>query len=215
MTAWGQARRVARGGEPLQSSLNTMSHIWVSLSTVHASGDLRDFLNNTLRTARSMMDATDSVESLENRVFGATEIMDSELCEQEHTHNFFITRPVDDATMSCIDHSFIARKTCQCRNPTDCYVTSENRPPPSDMKRCFRPQRRASESIDRTLCTHEVEHSFRSSEVVDLETMVCDPGFFHQTCRCQFPHDCYVRSGSRPEPSDVKRCFRPINGTLD
>lgn len=214
LTAWGQARRVARGGEPLRSSLNTMSHTWVSLSTVHASGDLQEFLNNTLIAARSMLDATSNVESLEDRTFGSLEIIDEELCEPEPTHNFFISRPVDDDTMSCVEHSYIARKTCQCRNPTDCYVGRSNRPPPQATKRCFRPQKRASESIDRTLCAPEVEHSFRLHDVVDLETMECDAGYFHQTCTCQFPHDCYVRLEDRPEPSDLKRCFKPINSTL-
>lgn len=215
LTAWGQARRVARGGEPLQSSLNTMANHWVSLGTVQNSGDLSTFLNNTFREAKSMLEATENVVNLEDRVFGAAERIDMELCEPEPTHNFFITREVDDDTMSCQEFGYIARKTCQCRNPTDCYVGSENRPPPQEVKRCFRPQKRASESIDRTLCAPEAEYTFRNSEVVDLETLECEVGYFRQTCRCQFPDDCYVRAEHRPEPRELKRCFRPVNVTLD
>merc|ERR1719162_2369484 len=151
-----------------------------------------------------MMEAARNVENLEDRVFGATEIIDVDLCESQPTHNFFITRTVDDDTMSCEEYSIIARKTCRCRNPTDCYVTSENRPPPSNIKRCFRPQKRASETIDRTVCASEVEHTFSSSEVVDLETMECRVGYFRQTCSCQFPDDCYVRDEHRPAPSERK-----------
>lgn len=217
LTAWGQARRAARGGESLQSSLTTMSNIWMDLGRVQASGDLQDFQNNTLRAAQAMLDASNNIESLEDRIFGSTEIIDIELCEADRTHNFFITRPVDDGTMSCVEHSYIARKTCQCRNPTDCYATSENRPEPPDgmpSKRCFRPLRRAQETIDRTLCAPEVEHSFGANQNVDLESMDCEVGYFRQTCRCHFPDDCYVRSDNLPGDSDLKRCFRPINGTL-
>merc|ERR1719215_568941 len=57
LTAWGQARRVARGGEPLQSSLSAVANIWVGLSTVQSSGDLSTFVNNTFREAKSMLQA--------------------------------------------------------------------------------------------------------------------------------------------------------------
>lgn len=213
LTAWGQARRVARGGAPLQSSLRNMSEVWVRLGTVHQTGDLQVLLNNTFRVASSMLEATHNVENLEDRVFGATEIIDVDLCDSEPSHNFFITRPVDDDTMSCVEYSIIARKTCRCRNPTDCYVGSGNRPPPHNIKRCFRPQKRASESIDRTLCAPEVQHAFSRSETVDSESMDCQVGYFRQTCSCHFPDDCYAREEHRPEPRELKRCFRPINAT--
>lgn len=212
LSAWGQARRAARGGVPLQSSLKNVSEIWSRLGAVHQAGELQVLLNNTLRVARSMLEATHNVGDLPDRPFGATEVIDSNLCEPEPTHNFFITRPVDDDTMSCVEYSYIARKTCRCRNPTDCYVTSDNRPPPQNVKRCFRPMARARESIDRAHCAPEVSHNFRSSETVD-DSMDCDVGFFVQSCTCKFPQDCYVHTEHRPEPSDVKRCFRPTNGT--
>jgi len=220
LTAWGQARRVARGGEPLQSSLRSLSEVWVSLGTVHQTGDLQVLLNNTFRVANSMLEATRTVRNLVDRVFGATEIIDREFCEHQPTHNFFITRQVDDDTMSCVEYSIIARKTCRCRNENDCYVSSDKRPTPpagTASKRCFRPMDRSPEVIDRSLCVLEVEHSFSSSATVD-ETMECSAsGLFwsSQTCRCRFPDDCYAQEEHRPSPSELHRCFRPFNATAD
>jgi len=99
--------------------------------------NLRDEMDIFVRDIASAFGTWSSVANAFTSPKGSLEVIDASLCSDRHMRTFSSHRQVDDSTMHC-DESVLT-KECGCARPErDCYVSSENRPEPSDMKRCFR-----------------------------------------------------------------------------
>jgi len=71
------------------------------------------------------------------------------------------------------------------------------------------PELSVAQRIARSVCEWRDDIFVRHDSPVDNTTMSCMNAGFRKVCGCRFPGDCYVRSSSRPEPRDLKRCFNP------
>jgi len=77
-----------------------------------------------------------------------------------------------------------------------------------------RPEHVATQEISRADCTWRGVHRYRDPKIVDNgDTMACTPekGWHGRyTCWCAGSKDCYVGKSKRPEPTDFRRCFKPV-----